>query len=182
MISVRRIRVGEAQLFKDLRLAALKESPQAFSSTYESAVERSAESWRDQADSTTAGSERCTCIAFADGTPVGLGAVYRDDPEANEGELLQFWVHPDWRRRGVGREILAALVRWCEESGVRQVRATVKAGNEEAVGFYEGQGFAPAAPEAAHAAGDWTGIANPGNANLLIGGIPGASQETGVPR
>lgn len=141
MISVRRIRVGEAQLFKDLRLAALKESPHAFSSTYESAVERSWESWRDQADSSAAGTQRCTLIAFADGRPVGLGAAYRDCPAADEGELLQFWVRPGWRRRGVGRELLEALVHWCEEGGVRRVRARVAAGNERAVRFYEGQGF-----------------------------------------
>ena len=62
-IPVRRIQPGEWRLFRDLRLAALQESPQAFSSVYASALERSEESWRDQADATAAGAERCTCIA-----------------------------------------------------------------------------------------------------------------------
>jgi ribosomal protein S18 acetylase RimI-like enzyme len=143
MISVRRIRSGEAQLFKDLRLAALKESPLAFSSTYESAVERSWESWRDQADGTAAGVERCTLIAFADGTPVGIASVYRDSAETDEGELLQFWVRPNWRSRGIGRALLEALVQWGAESGVRWLWAGVAAGNDRAVRFYERQGFAP---------------------------------------
>lgn len=140
-ISVRRIRTGEWQLFRDLRLAALQESPQSFATTYVSALERSEESWRDQADATAAGSERCTLIAFADGAPVGLGAAYRDGPEADEAELLQFWVHPVWQRRGVGRALLEALVAWCGENEVRRVRARVTPGNDRAVRFYQGQGF-----------------------------------------
>jgi GNAT superfamily N-acetyltransferase len=142
MISIRRIRLGEGQLFKDLRLAALTESPNAFSSTYESAVERSWESWRDQADGSASGNDRCTLIAFAGGTPVGLGAVYRDGPQADEGELLQFWVRPDWRNHGVGRKLLEALLRWCEENGIVRVRASVTAGNDRAARFYTRYRFA----------------------------------------
>jgi GNAT superfamily N-acetyltransferase len=143
MISVRRIRAGEGQLFRDLRLAALKESPTAFLSTYESAVERDWESWRAQADSASSGTERCTFIAFADRTPVGIASAYRDSPEAEEGEVLQFWVHPNWRSRGIGRALLEALVQWGAESGVRWLWAGVAAGNDRAVRFYERQGFAP---------------------------------------
>ncbi len=140
-ISVRRIQPGEGELFRDLRLAALRESPHAFSFTYESAVERSPESWRDQADSSATGTERCTLIAFAGGRPVGLGAAYRDGPESGEAELVQFWVRPEWRNRGAGRALLEALVSWCGESGVRRVRARVTAGNDRAARFYERQGF-----------------------------------------
>jgi GNAT superfamily N-acetyltransferase len=164
MILVRRIRLGEGQLFKDLRLAALTESPNAFSSTYESAVERSWESWRDQADGSASGNDRCTLIAFAGGTPVGLGAVYRDGPQADEGELLQFWVRPDWRRRGVGRELLEALLRWCEENGILRVRATVTAGNDRAARFYKGHGFASVTGRAGEATRGTVLVRNIGNA------------------
>jgi GNAT superfamily N-acetyltransferase len=129
MISVRRIRAGEGQIFRDLRLTALKESPAAFSSTYASAVGRRWESWRDQADSASSGTERCTFIAFADRTPVGIASAYRDSAEADEREVLQFWVNPDWRSRGVGRELLEASSAGagrteCEGSGPRSPRET----------------------------------------------------------
>jgi GNAT superfamily N-acetyltransferase len=164
MISVRRIRAGEGQIFRDLRLTALKESPAAFSSTYASAVGRRWESWRDQADSASSGTERCTFIAFADRTPVGIASAYRDSAEADEGEVLQFWVNPDWRSRGVGRELLEALVRWCGENGVRRVRATVTAGDDRAVGFYVRQGFSPAASGSGDAEGGTVLVRGIGNA------------------
>ena len=64
MIEIRRIRLGEGDLFKQMRLTSLRESPHAFSSTYESALNRTAESWSEQADSTAQGSDRSTFIAF----------------------------------------------------------------------------------------------------------------------
>ena len=39
-MEIRRIRVGEGALLREVRLNALKESPQAFGSRYEDAVKR----------------------------------------------------------------------------------------------------------------------------------------------
>ena len=41
-----------------MRLTSLRESPHAFSSTYESALNRTAESWSEQANSIAKGNER----------------------------------------------------------------------------------------------------------------------------
>jgi ribosomal protein S18 acetylase RimI-like enzyme len=142
MISIRRIRPGEGLLFKQLRLAALKESPSAFSSTYESAVNRSRESWFEQADSTAIGTDRCTFLAFADESPVGIAAIYRDKAKKEEGEILQVWVAPDFRGSGVARELLDTALRWCAENGIRRVWATITRGNDRALKFYRKYGFA----------------------------------------
>jgi hypothetical protein len=75
MISVRRIQIGEGDLFKRIRLASLRESPSAFASTYESALNRSSESWSEQADSTAQGSDRSTFIAFSGDSPIGIAAL-----------------------------------------------------------------------------------------------------------
>jgi hypothetical protein len=50
MITIRRIRPGEGRLFREMRLKSLEESPSAFSTTFQYAVERTLESWREQAD------------------------------------------------------------------------------------------------------------------------------------
>jgi len=75
MRAIRRIQIGEADLFKQMRLASLRDAPYAFSSTYESALRRSAESWREQADNTAQGSDRATFIAFSDDAPIGIAAL-----------------------------------------------------------------------------------------------------------
>lgn len=60
MIRVRRIQKGEGDLFKHMRLTSVRESPSAFAITYEAALTRSAESWREQADSTAEGTRSRT--------------------------------------------------------------------------------------------------------------------------
>ena len=141
MISIRRIHLGEGQLFKELRLASLKESPSAFLSTYESAMGRSRESWNTQADSTAEGKDRCTFIAFSDGFPVGIAAIYRDNKKKEEGEILQVWVSPDFRGRRVARELVETILQWSEENGFQRVLARVTPGNDRALRFYIKCGF-----------------------------------------
>lgn len=153
MISVRRICAGEGQLFRELRLAALNESPLAFSTSYESASQRSEESWREQADASATGTERATFIAFAAGSPVGIGAVYRDKDRRDEGEVLQVWVAPDFRGGEVARELLDAILGWCQENGIRKVSAAVTKGNDRAMRFYANHGFAATGPATCGASG-----------------------------
>jgi ribosomal protein S18 acetylase RimI-like enzyme len=141
VIFIRRIRSGEEELFRELRLASLKESPSAFSSTYESAIKRSAESWCEQADSTAAGTDRCTFLAFSDEFPVGIAAIYRNNGNKEECEIYQVWVSPDFRGGEVACELLDAIFRWCKENGIRKVFATIRAGNDRAVKFYRKYGF-----------------------------------------
>ena len=105
MILVRRIQIGEGELFKLMRLTALYESPSAFASTYEAALRHSPESWSEQADSTARGSDRATFIAFSDDSPIGIAALYRTE-ENDVGELLQMWVSPEYRGKRVARNLM----------------------------------------------------------------------------
>jgi GNAT superfamily N-acetyltransferase len=141
MITIRRIRRGEADLYKGVRLASLKDSPFAFTTTYASAAARSPESWREQADGTAEGPDRCTFFVFSDETPVGIAAMYRNAESKDEGEVLQVWVAPGFRGTGVARDLLDAIFRWCEENGVRRVLAGITQGNERALRFYRKCGF-----------------------------------------
>jgi hypothetical protein len=81
MISVRRIRLQEGAIYRKIRLAALSESPDAFSTTLESAISRSLDSWNEQADSAAVGPDRFIVLAFWDEEPVGLAGLYRDTLE-----------------------------------------------------------------------------------------------------
>jgi RimJ/RimL family protein N-acetyltransferase len=135
-ISVRRIRVGEGELFRNLRLASLRDSPSAFSTSYESAVERSPESWREQADGTAEGSDRATFLAFFGESPIGLAALYRDKLEPGTGEILQLWMAPEHRGTGASIELMDALFDWADENGLGKIIATVTKNNARALGFF----------------------------------------------
>jgi ribosomal protein S18 acetylase RimI-like enzyme len=142
METVRRIRIGEGRLFKQIRLASLRESPSAFETTYESALRRSPESWSNQSDGTAEGSDRATFIAFSNDSPIGIAALYRKG-ETDTGESLQVWISPEHRNRGVANDLLDAVFHWAGENCFRAVLATVVRDNTRALRFYQNYGFKP---------------------------------------
>ncbi len=142
MIAIRRIQIGEAELFRRIRLASLREAPYAFSSTYEAALSRSADSWREQADGTAHGADRATFIAFLDDAPIGIAALYRCRDQGRMGEVLQVWVAPEHRRKRVAWDLMDAVFQWAGDNGVCTILATVMKGNAAALGFYCKYGFA----------------------------------------
>ena len=140
MITIRRLKPGEAGLYRELRLQALRESPEAFGTSLADALARDDQSWIDQAEASTAGPDRATWMVIAE-RPAGLAALYRDATDPGVGELIQMWVAPEMRGGQVAAELLGAIFRWAGENGFSQVRAEVMAGNARALGFYRKCGF-----------------------------------------
>lgn len=144
MITVRRIRVGESDLFRSMRLASLQDAPYAFSSTYNAALQRSSESWQKQADATARGADRATFIVFSDDAPVGLAALYRLEDQTDTGEVLQVWVHPGHRGTSAARYLMNAVIAWASENNFREIMARITDGNTRALHFYARYGFSVA--------------------------------------
>ena len=121
---------------------SLQEAPYAFSSTYESALQRSPASWNEQADSTAQGSDRATFIAFANDAPVGIAALYRHTDEPDTGEILQVWVAPKYRgATGLAPALIDAVFQWAGLNGFQTILATICKDNKRAIAFYQSYGF-----------------------------------------
>ncbi len=140
MRTTRRLNPGEGPLYRAVRLEALRESPEAFSSRYEDAVARSDQSWADQADSSATGSDRAAFITF-ENQPVGLAALYRDGNAPDVGELIQMWIAPDVRGGSVATDLLLEVFQWAGSNRFALVKAEVMKGNARALRFYEKFGF-----------------------------------------
>jgi RimJ/RimL family protein N-acetyltransferase len=151
MSIIRRLNLGEGQFYRAVRLEALRESPDAFSSRYDDAVARSDQSWADQADSSAMGSDRATFVAIED-RPVGLAALYRDESDLNVGELMQMWVAPVVRGKSTATDLLLEIFRWAGSNRFSQVKAEVMRNNARALRFYERFGFTVSADESVHSA------------------------------
>jgi RimJ/RimL family protein N-acetyltransferase len=141
VITIRRIKIGEVYLFKEMRLTALQDTPYAFPSTYDAALQRSAESWREQAEGTAQGNDRATFIAFSEDVPIGMAALYRREDKADVGELLQVWVRTTFRGTRVAWDLMDEIFKWAGENNFRKVRAGVTKGNVRALAFYVKYGF-----------------------------------------
>jgi len=139
--SIRRIEMGEVALYRQVRLTALKEAPEAFCTTYAEAMARDEESWRAQADENASSDDRALFLARANEETIGLAGVYREESATKTGELCQVWVAPAYRRTGVAVGLMDVLMAWAVERDFRQILATIRAGNERALRFYRTYGF-----------------------------------------
>jgi len=146
-VEIRRLGAGEWRPLKDVRLRALKDAPRAFSSTFSEAATRTDDEWRDAADRGSRGESWVTFVADDGVSIVGMASGHFpfeahhpiDDPALVS--LIQMWVDPALRRRGVGRRLVEAVIAWAAERGSRVVRLGVTATETGAVAFYEALGF-----------------------------------------
>jgi ribosomal protein S18 acetylase RimI-like enzyme len=137
---IRRIKIGESNLYKEIRLRALLDAPYAFSTTYESALKRSTESWEKQANDAAQGSDRALFFVINE-KPVGLSALYRSSNNQQLGEIKQVWISPEYRGKGIADNLLLELINWGKANDYKLIEANVIKGNERAIRFYEKNGF-----------------------------------------
>jgi GNAT superfamily N-acetyltransferase len=156
---IRAVRAGEWEKAREIRLAALRDpaAPIAFLETYEHAVDRPSEYWRDRTDTAASGVGFRQFIAEdSGGRWVGSVTVMVEGPadEVRFGEaakvdqthLVGVFVRPEARGIGVTEQLFRAAVDWSwalTEPPVERVRLYVHEGNGRAMAFYRRFGFAP---------------------------------------
>jgi ribosomal-protein-alanine N-acetyltransferase len=59
----------------------------------------------------------------------------------DEAHITTFGVHPDWRRQGIGVNLMVRLLELAEELGARRMTLEVRAGNVAAQALYRRFGF-----------------------------------------
>ena len=59
----------------------------------------------------------------------------------DECQINNVAVHPDYRRKGMGKEMVGNVIRQTEEEGIKFWLLEVRANNEAAIMLYEGFGF-----------------------------------------
>lgn len=79
-----------------------------------------------------------------DGTDVPVGFLMLGHA-ADEGEIMNIAVRGDFRRRGIGRRLMAAAEAYAQLLGVRVIFLEVRAANEGARALYERVGYFKAA-------------------------------------
>lgn len=130
----------DAKAYRDLRLRALQEHPEAFGGSYEEEVQMSPEQWAALLENRHAP----TYGAFDGGTLVGIGTLSRNTrPKMrHRTTVVGMYVVPDARGRGAGRAILESLLAHAGAwEGVEDVTLAVTVGNDAARQLYVRSGF-----------------------------------------
>ena len=135
-VAVRAIDASAWGTMRDVRLAALRDAPQAFGSSYRREIGFCREDWLARI------ANGANFLAYAaEFGPAPAGLVGGFVPQPGIAELVSMWVHPRARGLGVGRALVAAVIRWAAAEGHPSVHLWVTETNEPARRLYERCGF-----------------------------------------
>lgn len=137
MVLVREAGPDEWQTLRDIRLAALRDAPQAFASSYAREAAFTREQWLGRFSARS-----ITFFAFLPDVaePTGIAGVYAPDDVA---DLVAMWVRPSARGHRVGEALVTAAAGWAGARAYDALYLWVTESNEPARRLYERSGFTP---------------------------------------
>jgi GNAT superfamily N-acetyltransferase len=137
MVLVRETVMADWQALRDIRLLALHDAPDAFSSTYAEQVRFGEADWRQRI------ARGGTFLAYIPevnaSEPAGLIGGYQEAPGLVE--LISMFVRPQARGHGVGEAMIDAVIGWARARDATSVHLWVTETNKHALGLYERCGF-----------------------------------------
>jgi ribosomal protein S18 acetylase RimI-like enzyme len=139
-MKVRRIRAGDWEVFRDIRLEALRSDPAAFGSTAEREEGYPEQHWKERAVDGASGIENVTLLGEApDGRLLGMAGVFTENDQYH---VWGMWVAPDFRGRGLGRKLLDEILSWARSADhSRPIYLAVNPDQSAAVRLYKSRGF-----------------------------------------
>lgn len=75
------------------------------------------------------------------GFAVAVLSKHWADKKRTQGVVGEFFIYPEYRREGRGRQLAQAVVAWLREHGADEIQSGVIAGNVRGLRFWEAMGF-----------------------------------------
>lgn len=132
IVLVTRVEPAEWQRFRDMRLAALSDSPRMFGSAVSTELQFAESEWRRRAE------RPATFLATHDGTDVGLAAVHEFN---DHWTVVSMWISPTHRGTGVVDSLMGACEDEMRRAGADHVVLAVMEDNVAGRRAYRRLGF-----------------------------------------
>jgi RimJ/RimL family protein N-acetyltransferase len=156
-VRIRPTSEGDAQAYRDLRLAALRAHPEAFGADYESLAARPIEHWQERMRAGAGGDHGITYVAEAHGELIGMTVLQRGElPKLRHwANIFGVYVQPAWRGTGIPDALIEACAAHASALGLRLLKLGVVTTNANAIRLYQRCGFRVygVEPEAIHHVG-----------------------------
>ena len=140
-LTVRRFTSDEWRTYKELRLRALSDSPDAFGSTLAAEQPYSDEQWCARLTRGVASNADLPLVARVSDRSVGLAWAKTDESDQRVVHLYQMWVAANFRRRGAGQMLLNAAIAWAKASNAAAMVLAATCGDTAASRLYARAGF-----------------------------------------
>lgn len=137
-MNIRRLQPSDAAIYRSLRLRALREHPEAFTSSFEEDSQEPVASSQKRLEGKVK-----MWGAFDGDALVGLVGLDREARAKNrhKATVVGMYVAPEAGRRGIGKALLDALLDEARADGIELLVLTVTAGNDGARDLYVRSGF-----------------------------------------
>lgn len=132
--------VRHAEAYRQLRLEALEQYPEAFASSYEEEKEFPLERFHRR----LAGTDSITLGAWHESELIGsVTLVYERKPKLrHRANIIAMYVKPSHRGSGIGKQLMQQAIQTARSVGnVEQIYLSVMAHNEPAKRLYQALGF-----------------------------------------
>lgn len=139
-MEIRKLNANDAQLYYDLRIEALTNSPDVFATRLEDAVKRPVE----QTAESLALEHAVTFGAFADGDLCGNVTLLRHTTPkmSHRASVVAVYVTPSARGKGIARRLMLELLDYAAGwQGLERLDLMVASENLQAIELYEKLGF-----------------------------------------
>ncbi len=133
----------DAPAYRDLRLEALRNHPEAFSSDYATAVAQPMSFWTERLRSSGTETAIVNFLAVHEQQLIGMCAIARRDTlkTRHAADIVGMYVQPEWRGLHIAEALVTACIEWARTHEVKIVKLAVVAANTPAIRCYALCGF-----------------------------------------
>jgi len=140
-VLIRPFQSTEWLLYRELRLRALADSPDAFARTLAEEQDRSDEERAQRLANTVNSPDWLALVALDAERPVGIAFAQLDSQAREIVHLYSMWVDPAARRAHIGNSLVERVIQWSTELGAQRIVLQVTDGNAAARRLYENAKF-----------------------------------------
>jgi ribosomal protein S18 acetylase RimI-like enzyme len=142
-MNIRLLDEPDAQVYRVVRLRALKNDPDSYGSIFEQEAVRPLEKFAERIKHSK---NQFTLGCFDDThSLIGIVNFVREDrlKTAHKGNIYGMYIEPEFRGKGIGKSLLLALIKktTIECEGLEQIHLSVVSNNEPAKRLYTSLGF-----------------------------------------
>ncbi|MEX0955648.1 MAG: GNAT family N-acetyltransferase [Rhizobiaceae bacterium] len=134
---IRLLGSDDVEVFRRIRLEALRAEPAAFASSAEDWEQLADEEWLRRL------TDNPVFVAFHDGEPVGIMGLMRERSSrmAHRATIIMVYLRANLRGGGLAKALLEALADHARGNGILQLELSANADNPAALRFYRRDGF-----------------------------------------
>lgn len=140
-IEILSLKPEDWQQYRELRLRALKEEPQAYGSSYEENAKHAGSYWRERLEDTVRTDTQWLVFAKMDGDLVGMVGAFAEK-ESDNAHVIAVYVVPEARGKGVSKLLMKELLaRIKTNEKIKNIVVDVNPDQEAALNLYKKSGF-----------------------------------------